>query len=158
MRILVMPAFAVEDINKRTDTVSNQVVFITIAATEKEHINFKPSIIESAGAYLKLTFDDISKEDDIISKEYIYFSIDMAKEIVEFVNKNKHLQSWILNCAAGISRSGAVGLWLAYYLNYDIDKFRKDNPYIHPNPLVLSLLEQVAPSGRIPTEKTSLFS
>ena len=37
-------------------------------------------------------------------------------------------------------------------------KFIKDNPYIHPNPLVLALLEQVAPSGRIPTEKTSLFS
>ena len=53
----------------------------------------------------------------------------------------------IVQCTAGISRSGAVGSALDWYFNQHVHKnpahhdfFTKSNPQIHPNPLVMEVM------------------
>ena len=152
-KIIVMPRFAVDRILKEHKKMTKKVAFITIAENEEAHLDFTEAFINSCSGVLKLTFDDVCNP-----ALGIVFTEDDAKKIVEFVDTRKEVPFWIINCAAGISRSGAVGYWLVYYLNGDIEAFNKENPYIRPNPLVLRTLEKVAPSGRVPTNRTTIFA
>ena len=98
---------------------------------EKDHDN-----------YISLNFDDITEEEQksptnkgqtkVISDEDI-------EKIVEFVKKHKD-KTFIVHCAAGISRSGAVGLFINDYFGYDYKEFKKDNPYIIPNRYIYNKL------------------
>jgi len=56
------------------------------------------------------------------------FTDDMANKIKEFVDLNKDKKEWIIHCVAGISRSGAIGLWLTKYLGYNLFEFLENNP------------------------------
>lgn len=79
------------------------------------------------------------------------FNKNQAKKIKLFIDKyeakymSTHYYSALLvHCDAGISRSGAVGLWACRYLGLDEDKFRKDNPRIQPNYYVYDILSKVS--------------
>jgi predicted protein tyrosine phosphatase len=65
-----------------------------------------------------------------------------ADKIIKFINKiNEDIYgTLVIHCDAGISRSGAVGLFVCRYLGLDERKFRKMNSYIHPNPYILEIL------------------
>ena len=66
-------------------------------------------------------------------KDYRLFGDIDAKQIIEFINKvSKFCEVLIVHCDAGISRSGAVGLFACKYLNLDEKKFLKVNR-IYPN-------------------------
>ena len=67
-----------------------------------------------------------------------------AQEIYDFIKENEGKDLYIVHCAAGISRSGAVGTFINDFYKGDRDKFIRQNPYIHPNGLVLSLLNRIA--------------
>lgn len=70
------------------------------------------------------------------------FTPTQARELIDFIDKNKDKESCIVHCAAGISRSGAVGTFVNDYLGGDYNSFKKQNPYILPNGLVLQLLNR----------------
>ena len=68
-----------------------------------------------------------------------------AERIVKFVGVGRMLL--IVQCTAGISRSGAVGFALDWYFNQHAHKnpahhdfFTKSNPQVEPNPLVLEVM------------------
>ena len=68
-----------------------------------------------------------------------------AERIVKFVGVGR--MPLIVQCTAGISRSGAVGFALDWYFNQHAHKnpahhdfFTKSNPQIRPNPLVLDVM------------------
>jgi len=42
---------------------------------------------------------------------------------------------------AGISRSGAIGLFINDFFGGDKELFKKENPYIHPNWRVFTMLK-----------------
>ena len=68
-----------------------------------------------------------------------------AERIVKFVGVGR--MPLIVQCTAGISRSGAVGFALDWYFNQHMHKnpahhdfFTKSNPQVEPNPLVLEVM------------------
>ena len=114
---------------------------------------------------LNMTFDDItspekwqllsqfgnSRSSDDTSgnasaeKDYVLFDRNMVREIADFVDDNHKASTWIVHCSAGISRSGAVSLWLKDWLKfkYGIDTVNVDGKYALPNSHVLSELNRM---------------
>lgn len=114
------------------------------------------SILDSSGPYriplfknnhnnvITLVFDDVIKSGDsspTVSKDTIAFNTKMAENLYNFIELNKNKNSCLVHCAAGISRSGAIGTFI-----YDLFgvgnylQFKKNNPRIFPNPFILKLL------------------
>lgn len=89
---------------------------------------------------LNLDFHDIDEP----CKDYTHFTKEMAKEIIDFVNKNEDKKTLIIHCHAGISRSGAVGLAINEYLGQDYKEFKKQNPQVIPNTLVTKIFNELA--------------
>ena len=96
---------------------------------------------------LCIKFDDYcSFEEGCVDREVPWlFRRDEAERIVRFVTDDK--KPLIVQCTAGISRSGAVGKALDWYYNQhlhnnptDHDFFVKSNPQISPNRLVLEIM------------------
>jgi predicted protein tyrosine phosphatase len=71
------------------------------------------------------------------------FTVEQAKELLQFIDTHKHKSLCMIHCAAGISRSGAVGTFLNDYLRQDWHEFKRQNPFIHPNPHVLRVLKSL---------------
>lgn len=94
---------------------------------EKEHNNV-----------LILTFDDV--ENSINGN--ISFDEKMANKLIEFIDQNKN-RDFIIHCAAGISRSGAIGTFIKDYLELNSEEFKKYNPYVQPNSHVLRVLNKI---------------
>jgi predicted protein tyrosine phosphatase len=94
-----------------------------------------------------LFFDDVEEDIDVSvigsneRKTAKAFTPIQAKELLEFIDNHKDKESCIVHCAAGISRSGAVGTFVNDYFSGDYFEFKRQNPYIHPNGLVLRLLK-----------------
>jgi predicted protein tyrosine phosphatase len=94
-----------------------------------------------------LFFDDVEKdlEVPIIGTNKVLtakaFTSVQARELLEFIERHKDKESCIVHCAAGISRSGAVGTFVNNFYGGDWFELKKQNPYIHPNGLVLRLLK-----------------
>lgn len=103
---------------------------------------------------ISLKFSDVSdKELDIIktaskheANKVILFNEQHAKQIIEFVNKINKQQDHVLvvHCNAGISRSGAVGLFVCRYLHLDEKMFRAYHPDIQPNFYIYNILYTVS--------------
>jgi len=92
---------------------------------------------------LSLFFDDVENDLDISPtnhKETKAFTKDDAKKIINFLDDNKNINTLLIHCAAGISRSGAVGSFALSYLNGDKEHFKQTNSFIMPNARVLRLL------------------
>lgn len=78
---------------------------------------------------------------NMIPMKYHVFNEEKAKEIINWVDENKNnFTTLYINCDAGISRSGAVGLFLTRYLGFNENEFLSNNPRINPNPLILKIL------------------
>lgn len=87
---------------------------------------------------LILTFDDLTYE----VSDYKLFDKNQALEIIKFVEKFKDRKNLFIRCSAGISRSGAVALWINDYLKQDYFEFKKDNNHIQPNNYIYNLLKK----------------
>ena len=139
-RILAMPAFAMKSMVCSRRTGNPLVAVVTIASERHEHLHFPLSLVTSLSGLLRLTFTDLFDPEEPNT-----FTEEQARTLVSFVDLRKEVPFWFVNCAAGVSRSGAVALWLCRYLGHDEEQFWKDNPNVLPNRLVLSTLERVAP-------------
>lgn len=74
---------------------------------------------------------------------YKIFDDEIAKELIEFILKNKDKSSCIVHCTAGVARSGAVGKFINNIFGEENKKqFKRSNPHISPNRLVLKLLNE----------------
>lgn len=74
---------------------------------------------------LTLFFDDIEKEVD----EAILFSAVHAKKIVDFIEKYRHVDTLLIHCYGGQSRSRAVGAFAVRMLGGDNSRYLSDgNP------------------------------
>jgi predicted protein tyrosine phosphatase len=66
-----------------------------------------------------------------------------AKKLYEFIKANKDKHMAIVHCAAGISRSGAVGTFIHnLYGTMTYEEFKRKNPQIQPNGHILRLLNE----------------
>ena len=83
---------------------------------------------------LVLFFDDVEVEGPTA------FTDEMATQIVRFVQVADE-RPLLIHCTAGISRSGAVGLAVAEQRGC-VEEYRRENPDIMPNRLMLQKLRQ----------------
>ena len=119
--------------------------FITIRhAAEK---NLFCAIPVEGKNILRLQFDDATENPN---GDLTLFSVEMAHQIKNFIAGVDQSKELFVNCAAGISRSGAVGDVLNEYFNrylefnaVDDHYFKKYNRQILPNPLIRRLLYNV---------------
>lgn len=89
-----------------------------------------------------LYFDDV--EEDLETNQGIAkaFTEQQAAEIIEFLEQNKHVTTAVIHCTAGISRSGAVGLFVNDYFGGEHQVFKVLNPHTLPNGKVSQLLNR----------------
>ena len=88
---------------------------------------------------LKLWFDDVSEFTTWNGMEYKLFNADDAHKVVEFIKeKQDDVDTFIVHCTAGISRSGAIGMFIKDYFGCEIES---ENNLI-PNPLVSAELRK----------------
>ncbi len=148
-------------------TVTNKETFDTLLKRKgvtKENVEsrtktFFISINDSAGTdevpYLEnkynvlvLYFDDVDEDivvkiigtDEVVTARA--FTMEQAREVIDFIERNKDKEFCLVHCAAGISRSGAVGTFVSDYFGCNYFDFKKRNPYTNPNNLVMRLLKR----------------
>jgi predicted protein tyrosine phosphatase len=115
--------------------------FITIKCkAEEKHV-----IWQNGPNSLKLTFDDISAP----LEGCTLFDEKHARRISEFIARIDPSRMLIVNCRAGVSRSGAVGQVLDEYLNRGKEPNEEDhrffvehNPHITPNRHISNVLRK----------------
>jgi len=132
--------------NFTDDNIEEQrnTAFISIIATKscneeyiiKKHgVDTKHWFKEKHSNVLNLEFDDI-EEDLIFSNGVVYKTIttEQADKIIGFIDKNNN-KDFLIHCYAGISRSGAVALFLNDFYDWiDKETFQLDyENRIHPN-------------------------
>lgn len=71
------------------------------------------------------------------------FTEQQATELIQYLDANKDKETCFVHCAAGISRSGAVGEFVNDYFGGDYFEFKKNNPLTKPNGLVLRILKKL---------------
>ena len=101
--------------------------------------------------FLSLNFWDITDSQyNRVKKKHsgaILFNKDQAQQVVDFIDviqSEEEESALVAHCSAGISRSGAVGVFACDYCKLDYNKFMKDNPYLMANQHVLRLLRETA--------------
>lgn len=98
---------------------------------------------------LRLVFDDATDvENQRRSKlglaELQLFTKEQAKQIIDFMEKHKEVETFYVHCLAGQSRSGAVGTFINdTYGSQNFYQFCQSNPIIKPNYFILALLRRV---------------
>ena len=104
-----------------------------------------PFLTKDSTRVLHLLFDDVT-ESEIDNPSLRLFHQEHADKILEFIKTIPDSEDTVIyvNCAAGISRSGAVGYCLNVYFNMENEKeflfFREMNKQIQPNPMVKRIL------------------
>jgi len=95
---------------------------------------------------LPLVFEDIRKQDEPkLLDKHVLFNEDMAHQIISFLDvlRDKEITTLFIHCDAGVSRSGAVGIFAVRYLDMDEKEFLGSN-IIHPNSTIYDILMKVS--------------
>jgi predicted protein tyrosine phosphatase len=152
-KILVLPRIVVERIISSKKELSPWAL-ISIYSSPKELL-VTPEIEDKLKSInclkvLSLCFGDFDKSHIAYLtqnnlKEESLFNENQARQILDFIEEEcKDLRMIIIHCDAGVSRSGAVGLWACRYLNCDEKVFMNVNPHIFPNSHVYDTLSEIS--------------
>lgn len=109
--------------------------------------DMSPFFKEEHSNVLNLFFDDWTPEEvekmpnDDFKRNLVLFNQNMADQLKNFLNENKNANVWHVHCLAGISRSGAIALWLANNLGLNAYSLVRSFG-LEPNMYVLELLRK----------------
>ena len=153
MKIRVLPRAFFEKIKGTSDEIelldNSKIISINSSWGWASEPPFSPDL-RGHEHLLVLNFDDIANEPETPEDlgRLVMFSTEMAERIMRFVDDGR--MPLLVHCAAGISRSGAVGEVLNWYFNRyltdnktDHDDFIQNNRQILPNPLVRKIMMKV---------------
>lgn len=118
----------------------DSIMFISIIDTENRA---GPYFKEDHENVINLRFDDVEHDGEASptqEESTKAFSEEQAKDLYEFIKKHREVETCIVHCMAGISRSGAVGTFVNGFCQGDWDRFKRDNAYISPNGRVSRML------------------
>ena len=153
MKIRVLPRAFFEKIKGTPDEIelldNSKIISINSSWGCASEPPFSPAL---CGHYhlLVLNFDDIANEPETPEDlgHAVMFFPELAERIMRFVDDGR--MPLLVHCAAGISRSGAVGEVLNWYFNRyltnnrtDYDDFIQNNRQILPNPIVRKIMIKV---------------
>ena len=102
--------------------------------------NEGPVFSEISTNLLCLDFDDVELGD--YAGAYKLFDKEQASQVINFLMNLDSQDELIVHCAAGISRSGAVGTFAAELSGQSVEALHKRHPRVHPNSWVLDLLQK----------------
>ena len=121
-----------EEMVERDDTYA--IISIQDAHTGGFGVQFTEN--QFCKGVLTLYFDDIVKE----VEGAVLFSEEMAAQIIDFVQAHKKVETLLVHCYAGRSRSRAVGAFIVKMLGADNTKYFTNGS---PNMYVYEVLERV---------------
>ena len=121
-----------EEMVERSDTYA--VISIQDTHTGGFGITFTPN--QFCQDVLTLYFDDIVRE----VEGAVLFSDEMAEQIIAFIKKNRKVDTLLVHCYAGQSRSRAVGAFAVKMLGGDNSKYFSQG---NPNRYVYDTLEKL---------------
>lgn len=122
--------------------------FISILNTSGNKTD--PWFNESKSNVCVIAFDDVERDFNIplIGSDKMVLAkamtMDQARELVNFIHRNKDRKCVLIHCEKGVSRSGAVATFIHRHFKTDPKMFKEHNPIIDPNRYVLRLLENAA--------------
>ena len=119
-----------DEYSELTDTY----VVISIQDTHTGGFGFEFKENEFCKAVLTLAFDDIVRP----VEGAVLFSEEQAREIIDFIRKNKDAETLLIHCYGGESRSRAVGAFAVSMLGGDNSEYFETG---HPNEHVYDTLE-----------------
>lgn len=126
------------------------IISITNPQMAARNDNVSP-LISDGKDRIALQFHDVDSPD--CDWKTIPFDSEMAEKIVAFIKKahsNGTNDMLVVNCHAGISRSGAVSYFARHVFGIDYSTWKRQNPQVIPNSLVLELLAQAWEKTSIP--------
>ncbi len=121
--------------------LSDTYAVISIQDTHTHGFGFKFTENEFCKGVLTLCFDDIVREVD----GAVLFTEDMALKIIDFILSHKAVDTLLVHCYGGRSRSRAVGAFAVKMLGSDNSAYFKNGS---PNMYVYDLLENTWLSRR----------
>ena len=121
-----------EEMGERSDTYA--IISIQDTHTGGFGVTFTPS--QYCQDVLTLYFDDVIREVD----GAVLFMDEMAKQIIDFIKKNRKVETLLVHCYAGQSRSRAVGAFAVKMLGGDNSRYFSQG---NPNMYVYDTLETV---------------
>lgn len=124
--------FGMEEMAEKQDTYA----VISIQDTHTEGFGFEFKKNKYCKDVLTLYFDDVVKE----VEGAVMFNKEHAEKIIKFVKKNKGVDTLLVHCYGGESRSRAVCAFVAKMLGSDNSKYFETG---HPNPIVYDTLMEV---------------
>lgn len=135
MKCLNLPRFAVE--GWKTKCNPEKVAWISIGEPETSFDHVHNPILDKI-PNLKISFQDLKRHQ--LEAGVCPPSLKFADKIVSFILRHP-TKNFLVNCAAGVSRSGAICKFLEDYFNYKWVEFGKEIAL--PNNYLYELLEQV---------------
>ena len=110
IKLYILPKIAMEEQNVHKDTL-----VISIVSPGQEH-----PVIHGEHIY-KFAFHDVTEEYFLEHSNKIIrpMEYEIAEGIVEVCMNHRDKKRWIIHCEAGISRSPAVAIGLAQYVDLD---------------------------------------
>ena len=97
-------------------------------------------------SHMSLVFGDVTNEQDAHLWDSPLFTAEQAKRVVrhlQVIHRRESSEMLVVQCFAGISRSGAIATFASDLYQLSYDKFKVDNPHVQPNSYVLALLNRV---------------
>ena len=121
-----------EEMVERSDTYA----IISIQDTHTGGFGLAFTQSQYCKAVLTLYFDDVIRE----VEGAVLFTDDMARQIIDFIRRNRTVDTLLIHCYAGQSRSRAVGAFAVKMLGGDNSRYFSQGS---PNMYVYDTLEKV---------------
>jgi len=150
MKILIVPQRQFDETMKKHNlndgNIEEKTKLALISVVETFEQGYQHWFKEDHVNVLNFDFDDIEKA-ELETATYTAkgFSFEQGKKLIKFlesIDKEK-CNLLIVHCAAGISRSGAIGTYANEFLQLDNKEFLNNNKYIHPNGRTLRILHRL---------------
>jgi predicted protein tyrosine phosphatase len=125
-----MPYYYTEDF----DVVLENTVWVSINDPGYYLTKISPFLLETPR--IQVNFQDLTENEEEGDQAP---TLDDAKKIVDFLLRHKGCNV-LVNCVAGISRSGAVSKFCEEILDYHWIRFSKENS--NPNPTLFNLMKE----------------
>jgi predicted protein tyrosine phosphatase len=104
-------------------------------------------LVQEDDAKIALVFDDVKPSAlGVYNPLFVYFDDRMAEKVASFISRVHQTSNTkdllLVNCHAGISRSGAIVTFASELVQINPELFNQTNPNIFPNKFVLELLRK----------------
>lgn len=113
---------------------------ISVLKSKYKFISVDSYVFDDKGGGI---WEAIIKRKGLDREKSVPFDGDMAISImskIDIFNESDSDELLVVHCHAGISRSGAIGSIVAFYLNLDNEEFKDMNPNIDPNKHIMRVM------------------